>query len=1301
MKKLFLTLAILLAFALGGMAQHGSFAPQGAEWYFNLSSFMGSPYSYYRMAVEGDTIIQGHTCSAITRQFLGGNGEKQYVYEENRKVYWYNQTLGRFTTLYDFDAEAGDSWVCEIDSCAFTVYVSHIDPVTWEGHTYRMQHVSAVGGGGSGKPFWGYIIDGIGYEMGLFPDPYACSNSVYDGQYPDYLRCYLVDGEILYHQGDYDCDEYGYCWDGTVAEAYAGGDGTPENPYQIATSQQLALLAQQTNEGTGGDACYVLTANISLASCTNEAPVEWTSIGKPVITTDHGTMDTVFRYFTGRFNGQGFTIFGLHQVIENGWFEPVGGLFGCTDKAKISNVRLSGCSISGKGHYVGGLVGYAGLSDISNCSITQSSISTEEWGAIGGLVGCADLPFGVHVYVDDIEPYYIKNCFVDVATWIEGSDCAGGIVGQVNKMDGRMPCVMTNCKVKNDGYMAVFSVTSGGDAGGIVGWFRNGTITGCLNQFEVTGGENSVGGIAGEANNATIENCTNEGEVQGSHNCGGIVGRSDPEDGPVLFVYDCTNEGKVTCVEAEAYQMVGGIVGSRATRVIRCVNKGDVNGYTRYGTMLGGIVGGNGGTIANCYNLGNITASYENAGEHLSYVFVGGIAGGPDSRVFNVYNAGSVFNQELTVPAETLIGFGQVVGYELHPDNYLNSYWFELDLPANGHPDYPELPGSSAFMRQNDSIFLFEPQYGTTDLLDALNFGTTVVLDSVPDYPYITVWLSDLDNTNLGFPLLGPKSVGDEMLEAYCDAPYNFYGWPSIEQGTCRTWMLWHHPLGSKWVNYDEKPYAGSVFCDFWGIRIPAEEIQSGDVLTHVAFYKAGCQNQTAHYVFAFCIGDEIGASNLQFLPGNSVQIEPGPDEWVMVKLRNPINCEEGKSLWIVLTAPNVEGNNAPYCQTSGNQDGRWASLGGGTWYDYPSMEGRGGDWMIRGYINHRYDDPYNEDFDHYNLYRGRSLEELEKIAELDRDAEEYYDTLQHPFGDYYYSLTASYADGRESDPEEAFGYFHVGNMSSFGSEWYYEIQNENGSITYQHLEYASDTTINDKEVKIIIRTNTLYDKGRGEEKTREYIYEDFGKVYWWNETRQDFTLLYDLGAQIGDEWVIWVGTESITMHVDTVEQYEYEGTTYRMLHVSDANNLFSGEIMSGIGHLTSFFPERLMTRGKNFRVEGIRCYWREGNLVFKYGDKDCDEVYQEYHNGIEEDGSSADSGNFIIYPNPTIGVLVVETVCTPSLPPQTYRITNLMGQTVQTGNLTAETQQIDVSALPKGMYFISVGDMTRKFVVR
>ena len=41
------------------------------------------------------------------------------------------------------------------------------------------------------------------------------------------------------------------------------------------------------------------------------------------------------------------------------------------------------------------------------------------------------------------------------------------------------------------------------------------------------------------------------------------------------------------------------------------------------------------------------------------------------------------------------------------------------------------------------------------------------------------------------------------------------------------------------------------------------------------------------------------------------------------------------------------------------------------------------------------------------------------------------------------------------------------------------------------------------------------------------------------------------------------------------------------------------------------------------------------------------------------------------------------------------------MGQTVLTGTIIAENQQIDVSNLPEGMCFITIGDTTRKFVVR
>jgi len=268
------------------------------------------------------------------------------------------------------------------------------------------------------------------------------------------------------------------------------------------------------------------------------------------------------------------------------------------------------------------------------------------------------------------------------------------------------------------------------------------------------------------------------------------------------------------------------------------------------------------------------------------------------------------------------------------------------------------------------------------------------------------------------------------------------------------------------------------------------------------------------------------------------------------------------------------------------------------------------------------------------------------------------------------------------------------------GSEWYYEIQNENGSITYQYMYLAGDTIVQDEPTHILVKINTLYDKDIHEDVTHEYIKEQGGKVYWWNKTLGEFTTLYDFEAEEGDEWEIKVGTQSITVHVDVAQMVTFKSQTYRMLTISDPDDIFSGDIICGIGHLTSFFPEKLMDNGDGVRVEGLRCYWVEDNLVYSNGGEDCDAIYEELH-GLEENNPSTDSEILTVYPNPTNGFLFVETHGRASLSDQVYRVTNLMGQTLMTGNITAETIKIDVSNLPEGMYFISIGGDSRKFVVK
>ena len=81
----------------------------------------------------------------------------------------------------------------------------------------------------------------------------------------------------------------------------------------------------------------------------------------------------------------------------------------------------------------------------------------------------------------------------------------------------------------------------------------------------------------------------------------------------------------------------------------------------------------------------------------------------------------------------------------------------------------------------------------------------------------------------------------------------------------------------------------------------------------------------------------------------------------------------------------------------------------------------------------------------------------------------------------------------------------------------------------------------------------------------------------------------------------------------------------------------------------------------------------------------------------------------FRVFPNPTDGIILVETMCTSSLLQQSYRIVNMMGQTVMNGSLNgAETmctsslqQRIDVSKLPAGLYYIGIDGMTQKLIVK
>lgn len=102
-------------------------------------------------------------------------------------------------------------------------------------------------------------------------------------------------------------------WDGSVAESFAGGTGTQDDPYLISDGAELAYLAQITNADEDGsqtkDKFFKLTADIVLNR--DVLKVDFTPNGTPKnIWTPIG--ESAHRFF-GNFDGGKHRIYGPYM----------------------------------------------------------------------------------------------------------------------------------------------------------------------------------------------------------------------------------------------------------------------------------------------------------------------------------------------------------------------------------------------------------------------------------------------------------------------------------------------------------------------------------------------------------------------------------------------------------------------------------------------------------------------------------------------------------------------------------------------------------------------------------------------------------------------------------------------------------------------------------------------------------------------------------------------------------------------------------------------------------------------------
>ncbi len=409
------------------------------------------------------------------------------------------------------------------------------------------------------------------------------------------------------------------------AKLFSGGGGTDDNPFLIATEQDLLDLSSYVNgedHDYFADKSYLQTESITLTT-SNFPP-----IGN---NADHS--------FLGHFNGNAKTIYNLNIDASS---SDNRGLFACVSGGIIEDIHLNAtgssyCVINGKAN-VGAIVGRLSGGTVRDCGFGRTKVTGtgNNCGIVAGYVP------GPNVLLQNNS--IGASCSVSTS----GVQC-GAIAGRINTKNRIDYCEVKAC-----------SVSAAQRVGGVVGYMEGASIVNACTS------------------GAKVEATTTDKVVQ----AGGVVGYmvQTKTSGEQSLVINCIyapdlNKAGATITVKSAYAnylYVGGIVGAAAVATDGVSELAIVNCYA-YPTLIkntssagfkgvGGILGGTNTastTIFNCYSpmmMSNfyLKGSTVNVSNYSNFAYIGSIVGYPYAsmtmngvygrQTLRLYNTGTTCN---------------------------------------------------------------------------------------------------------------------------------------------------------------------------------------------------------------------------------------------------------------------------------------------------------------------------------------------------------------------------------------------------------------------------------------------------------------------------------------------------------------------------------------------------------------------------------------------------------------------------------------------------------------------------------
>lgn len=278
-------------------------------------------------------------------------------------------------------------------------------------------------------------------------------------------------------------------------------------------------------------------------------------------------------------------------------------------------------------------------------------------------------------------------------------------------------------------------------------------------------------------------------------------------------------------------------------------------------------------------------------------------------------------------------------------------------------------------------------------------------------------------------------------------------------------------------------------------------------------------------------------------------------------------------------------------------------------------------------------------------------------------------------------------------------------NWAPRGATWYYSEKFAfSGDINYMKFQSIADTIINDKRCSIIYKDRQLLCNARSD---KEYMYSENDTVYYYDSVFNEFQILYDFSAELGDSWFIKVkedgfNTDTVIVTVDSIGSTTINDHNLKSLFVTyvirsgDYSIDYQSTIVERVGDIIYMFNFSSISAGvcdMNW-TDGLRCY--EDSIIGHYETGIADScTYTYVWTGLETPGTN--DGRIILFPNPTNDIIQIRYPVN-NYDRLTFRVFDLSGKSILFGD-TQNSRSFSLKNCSPGLYQVLFFDPEGRMV--